>query len=78
MYSQGEKKEEKKMQLIVTSHKELEQSDRGRDEKSRAEMHKCGLLMSPHVDAHTDAHTHGRAGTQSRKELYLLLDSASH
>lgn len=62
--------------MIVSLHKELEQSDRGRDKT--AEMHKCGLLMLPHVDAHTDAHTHGRAGTQSREKLYLLVNSASH
>lgn len=53
--------------MTVSSHKELEQSGRGRDKT--AEMHKYALLMLPHVDAHPDAHTHGRAGTQSREKL---------
>lgn len=72
-YIQRAKYIKNEVQLIATSHKATESGT-----KSGAEMHKCSLLMFPHVDAHTDAHTHGRAATQSREKLYLPLDSASH
>lgn len=51
------KKDMKKGRLTdADAHKELKQSITGRQ---NPEMHKYGLLMFLHVDAHTDAHTHG-------------------
>lgn len=59
--------------MIVSS----EHSDRGRDKTT--ETHKYALLMFPHVDAHTDAHTHGRAGTQSlERSSTFSLNPTSH
>lgn len=59
-------KQKKKHDRDLARRVETKTTDAGT--KSRAEMHERGLLMSPHVDAHTDVHRHGRAGAQRQTE----------